>query len=607
MNFLKALFFFALFSTAIIHGFAQISSTEINLANEYYNDGDYEKSLDLYEKALKHYPETEYYVLRIVSCYIQLNKPDEARSFLSSQQKKKNLNKGYLQALEGKIYEYEGNTAKSTEVWTNLITDKLKDLNDFYKIGGFFMQEQKYKWALKTYASGREKLKTPYIFAGELAYLYQFDNNFAQSAKEYINLYYQNPNQFSYVKSQIMRMVKDDRAEEIESTLLNEAQIKSDDVNILELLYDFYVESNNYEEALIQARALDKLKRESGNRLFKLAQTLQNNKEYEISNKALDIIIESYKDNSPYYLDAIVEKAKNFELKSLSQIPLDTAGLRQSVINYDQLFKNFGRLPQLSEAMYRKARICVFYLNDLPCAISELDQIEKLPMPIIKKAESKLLMGDVLVLQGEYNKAKLKYSEVEKAFENTQIGSMAKYRAAKLSYYKGDFEDSKAYLKILKENTTTDIANDAIRLYLMIQDNTGLDSTTTALEKFADAELMIYQKRYDAALVLLDSIAYNFPNHPLADDIIWQKAQIYLNQGKIDESLALFDKILEKYSEDIYADDAQFTKAEIYDFIKKDKKKAEELYFEILTKFPASLYKVEARKRVRKLRGDKIN
>lgn len=577
---------------------------EINLANEYFNDGEYGKALELYEKVLKTYPDADFYVSRIVDCYTHLNQFTEAGEFIGQQQKRKTANKAYLSALEGKVFERQGNTDRAETVWADVIDNKLKDINDFYRIGGFFMTEQKYKWALKTYQKGRDKLNTPQVFANELAYLYQMDGNLERAIQEYINIYTQSTGQYDYVKSQILRLVKDDKSPEIEKVLLTESQKRNNDPNMVELLYSFYMEANNYEEAFLQVRALDKMKNEGGNRIYKFSQTLQNNKEYDLSNKALDYLINNYKD-SPFFLEATMEKAKNFELKALESVKTDTVALRQAVSNYNTLFTQYSRVPQFFDAMYRKARICIFYLSDLNCALDELNAIEQLAVPLIKKAEAKLLLGDVFIMQGEYNKAKLKYAEVEKAFENTQMGAMAKFRAARLSYYKGDFEDSKAFLKILKENTSNDIANDAIRLYLTIQDNTGLDSTTTALEKFAHVELLIYQKKYDQALPMLDSIAYHFPNHPLADDIFWQKSQIFLQQGKTQECLSLLDKILEKHKEDIFADDALFTKAEIYESLLGDKKKAQELYFQILTEFPASLYKVEARKRVRKLRTEK--
>ena len=577
---------------------------EINLANEYYNDGEYEKALELYHRFLNKNAEADFYVYRALDCYLFLEQYEPAREFIG-RITKKNKRLPHYEALRGRILEKEGKLDEAQQLWTQIIAG-ISDLNDFYRMGGLFMSLQKYPFALKTYEQGRLKLRDESLFTSELAYLYQFNGQFDRSTQEYLSMYLKNNNQLGYVKSQILRMVQDNSREAIERSLLAHVQRQSGDANLLDILYEFYLNTENYREALAQARAIDRLNREGGKRLFKLAQTLQNNKEYDLSDQALQAILDAYRDPS-VQLEAQLERAKNSELKALDAVPVDTVSIRQAVDNYDQLFSRHGRVPQLAEAMYRKAGLCVFYLNDLTAAAAELAAIEALPMPNLKKADAKLLMGDVLIMQGEYNAAKLKYSEVEEQFTNTQTGAKAKFRQAKLSYFKGDFETSKAFLGILKENTSNDIANDAIRLFLLIQDNTGLDTNTVALQRFAAAQLLIYRKRYDQALALLDSVAYAYPNHELEDDIVWERASILLNSNRIDEALAQLDRILEKHSTGIYADDALFRKAEIYEQVRKDGKAAQDLYFDLLVKFPASLFKVEARKRIRKLRGENIN
>lgn len=592
---------------AVFAAFAQTpSSQEINLANEYYNDGEYERALGIYERVVKAYPQVSFYNERIIECYVKLERYDDALGYLDDKLKKEKDAPGPTLALKGKVLEKSGRPEEAKTLWDEVIGKKLRDLNDFHKVGSFFMNQQKYKYALRVYEKGRETLKNDDLFSSQMAYLYQFNGDFEAATNEYVKVYLKNNNQYDYARSQIMRMVNDDREAQIERALLNQAAARPNDVKILELLYDFYLKAQNYYEALVQARSIDRKQKEYGERVYKLAETLQNNEQYDLSNEALDYIIDNYEDSRHYY-DAYIQRAKNFELKALDAVPVDTADIRSAVRNYDQLLDKFGRLPQLYEAMHRKARLVVFYLDDLDRAMQELQFIEDLNLPPSRKADSQLLMGDVYLMQGEYAKARLKYADVEKDFENTQTGAKAKFRSAQLAYFKGDFEAAKAYLSVLRENTSNDIANDAIRLFLTIQDNTGLDTTTVALERFAAAQLSVYQKNYDEALARFDSIAYNFPNHALADDILWEKSQILINQKKLTEAIELLDKILEKHGEDVYADDALFKKAEIYEFALGKKEKAEELYFELLLKYPASLYKVEARKRVRRLRGAIVN
>ena len=59
--------------------------------------------------------------------------------------------------------------------------------------------------------------------------------------------------------------------------------------------------------------------------------------------------------------------------------------------------------------------------------------------------------------------------------------------------------------------------------------------------------------------------------------------------------------------ESVMADDALYRRALLHETKLDDKEKAMELYQELLTKFPGSLYTVDARKRFRALRGDFLN
>jgi tetratricopeptide (TPR) repeat protein len=66
------------------------------------------------------------------------------------------------------------------------------------------------------------------------------------------------------------------------------------------------------------------------------------------------------------------------------------------------------------------------------------------------------------------------------------------------------------------------------------------------------------------------------------------------------------EKILLSYREEILGDNALMLLAGIYDYRLQQKDKAMDLYKELITTFPGSLYVVEARNRFRTLRGDTV-
>ena len=68
-----------------------------------------------------------------------------------------------------------------------------------------------------------------------------------------------------------------------------------------------------------------------------------------------------------------------------------------------------------------------------------------------------------------------------------------------------------------------------------------------------------------------------------------------------------FTELLKYYSEDILADDALFQLGQICELQLNDKERAAEYYKRILFDYKGSLHVIEARKRYRLLRGDKLD
>ena len=86
-----------------------------------------------------------------------------------------------------------------------------------------------------------------------------------------------------------------------------------------------------------------------------------------------------------------------------------------------------------------------------------------------------------------------------------------------------------------------------------------------------------------------------------------RKQTFYKKEGRFEAAIPFLQDVIEKYAQDILADDALFQLADIYENKLNNKDKAKDLYETLLTKYPGSLFGVDARKRYRKLRGDKLN
>jgi tetratricopeptide (TPR) repeat protein len=101
-----------------------------------------------------------------------------------------------------------------------------------------------------------------------------------------------------------------------------------------------------------------------------------------------------------------------------------------------------------------------------------------------------------------------------------------------------------------------------------------------------------------------DSIQLFFPMHGLQDEILFRKASAFQYQGRWKEAIELLESIILKYNDDILADDAIFELAKIYEYHLFNKEKAAEYYKKIVIDYKGSLFSIEARKKLRFLRGD---
>ena len=121
-----------------------------------------------------------------------------------------------------------------------------------------------------------------------------------------------------------------------------------------------------------------------------------------------------------------------------------------------------------------------------------------------------------------------------------------------------------------------------------------------------DIDLYIEQLQFEKAFSLFDSIRINYPFHSLADEILYKRARSMELQGDWQSALDFYSDILKFYGTDILADNALFKSAEILETKLNQPVQALDTYKRLLLEHPGSLYIYETRKRVRRLRGEKI-
>ncbi|MDZ4844155.1 MAG: tetratricopeptide repeat protein [Chitinophagales bacterium] len=587
-----------------ICSFAQ-ENTEQSLAFQYYRDGEYEKAAGLLSKLYEKDQSPAIYRY-LYNSLLYIRDYEGLEKMVRKNIKKNPDNPTYLVDL-GYFYNQQGNLSKGKEEYNNAIKLLKPNGGVIVQLAGAFINYNENDLAAKTYEKGRELLGDPGAFSLELASIYEKQNNPQKTIENYLSYFDQNPGNDQSVKNLLQNVVQQKAfADELHIQLLSRAQKYPDAVYYNELLIWHYVQQKNFKGAIIQAKALDKRQKENGYRLMNIARSALAEKEYEPALEAFQYVLDKGK-GATFYMKAREEMLGVYKQKIINSVaytPLDLATLDAE---FDKFIEEFGVNSATANAIKEKAELQAFYLNNYEKAISLLDNlISNQSIEPRVKGELKLLLGDFYIMKGEIWEAALLYGQVDKGFKDEPLGELARFKNAKLSYYRGEFEWAQAQLDVLKSATTELISNDAIKLSVFIMDNLGLDTTLWPMLKFAEADLYFYQNKTDAALNSVDSVLRVFPDHTLTDDIYFMKANIALKKQDYQTAAGFFEKIIQQYPDELLGDDATYKLAELNEFTFNDKEKAKQLYQDLLFKYKDSIYLVEARKRFRALRGDQL-
>ncbi|MCE3278416.1 MAG: hypothetical protein K0S44_607 [Bacteroidetes bacterium] len=582
--------------------------TDEQLAQQFYQNKEFDKALEYYEKLYNKKSPDQFYT-PYLNCLLELKEFKKAEKIVRKQIKNhpESLN---LYVDLGMVFLRSDEPAKAKVEWEKAIK-QIRNDDQVFPLANAFMSLREYNYAIETYLKGRKTSPTNYPFSFELADVYRVQGNQVAMINEYLNVLETSDSYIQSVQNALQTSFgneADSKQNEILKTELLKRIARSPDKTIFsELLIWMQIQIKDFEGAFIQAKALDKRKKEEGVRVMGLAQLFAQNESYDIAIRAYQYVIAKGKDNY-YYTNARMELLNVSYLMIVSKGNYTNADLLELEKNFNITISELGKSASTASLLKNFAHLLAFYLTKPTEAIALLEETIALPqLSAITQAECKLELADILLMTGDIWEASLRYSQVEKSFKYDAIGQEAKFRVARISYYTGDFKWAQAQLDVLKGATSKLIANDALELSLTISDALAIDTNTAPLLIYARADLLAFQNKDDLAKTTLDSINKLYPNHALADDILFKKAQLEMKHGRLNEAAALYDTIINTYSEDILADDALFKLADLNEYHFKNKDKAKELYQQLLEKYPASLYVVEARKRFRKLRGDLIN
>jgi predicted Zn-dependent protease len=580
------------------------NQVDFSLAKQYMGEEKFEEAIGLLEDLLDKKFDNSYYQL-LNEAYTKTNQTKKQEKLIKHSIKKNKDNPLYVIDL-GMFYYNNNEQDKAKDQFDKVIENLRANNSEITKVANYFSSLRQYEYASQAYKQGRKLFNDDTKYTYEITYIYQMLGKNDEIAREYLVWLRKDPKALNQIEVNINNLFyrdKDDKLYETFSNVVLE-EVKKDTKNqqFNLLYYWLLMKKNDYSSAFIQAKAIDKrFNNSDGFQVNEYCQMAMNNNRFEYALQGFEFLSKQGEEMMEKYQvkQNILNCLYNQFIQKSTHTQKEISNLEKE---YKQFFTSEGYTYKTAKTMQQYADVLAYWINQPQEAVDLLDTIIAMrQIPNQLRAECKLTRADIFLINGDIWEASLIYSQVEKDFKNETIGSEAKFRNALLSYFTGDFPWALSQADALRSSTTKLIANDAMELSLLINENMDEDSTYRGLTWFAKADFALYQNKLQEAETYLDSIDNWYVLHPLFDEVLYKRAQIAIKEDNYQKADSLLGALIMKYPIDLMADDALMLLAQINEEKFNNKAKAKEYYEKIILDYSSSLYINQARKKYKEL------
>lgn len=574
-----------------------VSAQNEQLAQNYFDKGDFEKALLSYQELLVQQPSNGYYFQRLIESQQQLQQYDKAAKAI--QERYDRYRQGQLLVELGYNFHLQKDEAKAKKYYDQAIEAIRKNPNEVFGIAAVFERRVLLDYALNAYKLGKE-LEPKFNFNYQVALLYGQLGNTDMMISTFLDEAYANPNSMVMIQNQLSRFMTEEVDvnfnDSLRKALLLRAQ-KGQDIFWNQFLSWYFVQQKDYAKAFIQEKAIYKRNPETFSNIVNLGQLAITEGEEETAKEILGFVLENTNDlellvQAHYYLMEM--RIRNAQEKDYKSIEADL----------QKLLDEFMVSQYSLKLQILQAQFLTFNLNNPEKAKNILKDALELNLSKFERADVKMELADIFLYEEKFNQALLNYSQIEEDLKNDAVGHEASLKSAKTSYFKGDFEWAQKQFQELKSASSELIANDAMQYFLLISDNTAADSTQVALKKFARADYLLYKNKTTEALAEFKKILTEDKGNEIEAATMLKIGQTEEKLGNFPAALAQYEAIIEQHADGIYTDEALFFSGQLYEKKLADPEKAKSRYEKIIFEHQDSIYFTDARNAFRQLRGD---
>jgi tetratricopeptide (TPR) repeat protein len=559
------------------------------------NAGEWIQAKRIYESLLSQSPNHPQVFSRVLDCCLKLRQYEEALSLveLRLQQEKTNA---YLTAMRGRLLFKMGHELEGFREWNNLLASNRMDDTIYCIVADAMIQEQLFDEAIGVYQRGRKNLGDRDSFTVNLADLYETKMEYGKAAEEWLHYLDGHPGQSDIVQNRFARFPKTEPAvKEVVDLFQIIVKRHPDRVDVLNLVMQYFLQVDRYQEALAIAKELEKKSdpKKRGFILMQYADQALQSGYAKQARQAYEIILKEYPDFS----------GKNAIALGLARCYRSEKKYQDAIFYYDKVIESKSLNTSVMQSLFEKGCIMRDSLNDWNGALAAFQSLVAAFPSAPQRNVWMLEIGDCELSLGDLGKAEILFrqalQEEQKKTEGNWLPTLV--LLATTLYYEGRFQNSLELLDTLVvENLNSKLyqdllLNNALDLRLFLKE--FADRFPDGVRLYARAESLQRQSRLKEAVVALDSLLDGFSSNPIAPQCYLKKAELMDQMVRYDESKSDLNTFLRLYPNYVEADRAALMLGKLYE---KMGQYAEALnqYDRIIIQYPNSLAAEEARTKI---------
>ncbi len=583
------------------------------LAEKYLSGGQFEQAIILLEELHEAHPDAYIFFEKLASAYENSKQYDDAVALVD--ERLETAPAPRLLTQRAHLLYLDGQEQAAFDAWDMAVAQAPEEQGIYQTVSQSLIDHRLFDRAIAVLEQGRATLGRPGLFRLSLAYLNSLTGDHKLAMIEYLGLLREDKGKLGLVKSRMMNFGDDSEVlQSYISATGRAAEAHPQQTALRELLAWLHLQAENHKQALDATLAVVQVKDEGGGALLAFARQVADAEAFAVAAQAYEEIRARYP-GSPYAAPALYELAALHEAWAQydGERAVDAQGQRRDAPHFEEaaaLYRSFlqdhPRHAHAADALQHLGSLQMEEFRRLAQADATLGKVVEQYPSTEAAFPARLNLAGIALARGQLERGRLLLARLVDETASTEDAQSARYQLALLHFYQADFEAAQALLKVINTNTSTDAANNAISLRVLIYDNAGPDSTNAVLTAFASARLLQARRLPHQAIDAYEEILAQHGRHPVADEARFFRAEALLDYGAVDEAFQAYMEIPLMHPRSTRADRSLYRAAAIQQTYMDDAQAASEIYLRILTDYPGSLLTSQVREHIQALRGSGV-